>query len=225
MTLVRFENRNELFLINEKDKIFEGAYLPDIKYATKNEINEFKEKYGVEIKAGLKEDDIEKMLVEKGYSEDEAEEIIDDFLDNINCLPQVCPSSYCEDIIDKKDIKSLEEKNVLFYNEFDRFFYASLLDGTIDFEEYYCYWDGRNHKCERIINKYDIKVEEIEDLYENENTYSYDYYKIKDENNETIIFRIFNSFYQGELPFVDENWRQHIKNFEEILDNLVEDEE
>jgi hypothetical protein len=130
MILARFENKNELFLIVEEDKVFEGAYLPDIKYATKNEINEFEKKYGVEIKAELNKDDIEKMLVEKGYSEEEAEEIIDDFLDNINCLPQVCLSSYCEDIIDKKDIKSLEEKNVLFYNEFDRFFYASLLDGT-----------------------------------------------------------------------------------------------
>jgi pyruvoyl-dependent arginine decarboxylase (PvlArgDC) len=76
MLLVRFENRDELFLINEEDKIFKGAYLPDVRYATKDKINEFKEKYRVEIKVGLNKDDIEKMLVQKGYSEEEAEEIV-----------------------------------------------------------------------------------------------------------------------------------------------------
>ena len=179
--------------------------LPNVKYFDKEDIEDFKNKFGIDlIKLSEKGEGIGyiKEKFEEAEDYDTVEEI-DDFIDSLNYLPQCCPSPYCEDIIEKKDIEELEEEGVLFYDTSNDVLYS--VQSDTDFDEYYVFWDGKNHRCLRIIDIEEVEVEEVEDeWYEDGDTYHYLYYKRLD-NGE--IFRVYVSHYQGTIPVVDEEWK------------------
>ena len=204
--IVNFENfgNGEDYVLFDKEDVIEAAYLPDVKYFDKEDIREFKKRFGVDLvklakKGGSIESIKEKFEEKEDY--DTAEEI-DDFIDSLNYLPQCCMSNYCEDIIEKEDIEELEKEGVIFYDTSNDILYN--IQSDIDFDLYYTFWDGRNYKCLRIIDIEEVKVREIKDKwYEDGNTYHYLYYKRTDNGK---IFRVYVSHYQGDIPVIDDEW-------------------
>ena len=212
--IVSFENYREddefvLFEEDEKD-IVKAAYLPNIKYFDKEDIEDFKRKFGIDLvklsQEGKSIGYIKEKLEEAG-DYDTVEEI-DDFLDSLSYLPQCCPSPYCEDIVEKKDIEELEKEGALFYDTSNDALYSVLSD--IDFDEYYIFWDGRNHRALRILgDKEEKEVEEVEDKWNRDgNTYHYLYYKDPDDDK---VISVFVSHYQGEIPLLDKEFNEKPK--------------
>ena len=214
--IVNFENfgagGDEDFILFSRENIIDAAYLPNVKYFTKEDIEEFKEKFGVDL--------IE--LSEKGESighiKEKMEEVedydvideIDDFIRELNYLPQCRASLYCEDIIEKKDIEELEAEGVLFFDTLNDVLYS--VQSDVDFDEYYVFWDGSSHNCLKIVDIEEVEVEEIEDeWYVDGDTYHYLYYKRVDNGK---IFRVYVSHYQGTIPVLDEGWEINIRSQE-----------
>ena len=84
-----------------------------------------------------------------------------------------------------------------------------------EFEDYYEYETNNYKKITKII---ELEVEEIEDKWnENDKTYHYNYYKVKDKD---IYFRVFISHYQGTDPSLDQNWKGGQKNEKKIVANF-----
>jgi len=215
ITFIETENVENKILINKED-IEKAIYLPNCVIIDKEKIDEFKNKFGIDLIELLKKGEsighIKERFEEAGNCDIIDE--IEDFIDNLPYLPQCCDSIYCEDIILQEDLEAID--GLIYDKEAD---VLSLPENFKDeMEDYYIYWDGKNHRCLRIIDIKELEVEEIDkedikkelqikEIEEKLTPYTayYDYYKTY-YNNQPIYFRIYFSLYQGELPFLDEEW-------------------
>ena len=209
------ENKSETFIEYDKSDFFEGFYDPYTKIIDK-EAKEKLKKLKIDIdELYKKEMSLEAVL--EDLDEDKKEEV-EYILNDLNYLPQAYPSCYCEDIHDKKDIEGLEDN--LYFLDNDGFVLTKDDILSWDYDTYYHWWNGHNHRCAYVEwwNELEVKKADEDEIqkfeeqcyYENSDymrTYHYNYYKTPDEK----LFRVFVSYYQGSLDAVDEefgDWKE-----------------
>ncbi len=195
LVLFNLENRDEVFVDYNKDDFFEGFYDSYTKIIDKEAQEKLKE-LGVDVEELYTNNKSIETFVEN--FDEETKEEVEYILNDLYYLPQVCQGNYCEDIHSKSDMENLEDE--VFFIDNDG--YIANKEDILgwDFETYYCYWDGSNHRCERVIWIAEIEVKE-DDQVENGDTYSKIHYTTKGDNKLIV----FSSMYQGSLPIVDED--------------------
>lgn len=212
--IFQLENKNEIFVNYNEDDFFEGFYDPYTKIIDEDAKEKLKG-LGVEIdKLYEKNESVEAVLEDL---DEETKEEVEYILNDLSYLPQAYPSCYCEDIHDKKDIEELEDN--LYFLDNDGFILKKEDILSWDYNTYYHWWNGHNHRCAYVEWLDELEAEEIDDYdeleklekdindYDYKKTYHYNFYKTKDGK----IFRVFVSYYQGELNSIDEefgDWKE-----------------
>jgi len=194
LILAQLENKEETYVVSENE-IIEGIYDNSLRYFTKEDIEAFIKKFGFH----PLEMDIEKI------DEDE----LNDFLDeHENYAPQIAPGCYCEDVVSRKDLEEIvEDGGILFWDKLE----FPTNEADFDWEKYYVYWDGSNHKC--ILIEYMCEIEAEYQGKELGNTFEKYYYKTK-KGNDLVVF---SSYYQGSIDILDEE-ECNINKIEEECD-------
>jgi len=209
LIIAKLENRNEYNVLwDGEEKVKKAAYWNDLKYIDKEKEEEFKEKFGFNLRDFREKsiNDVKKEIEDKFNRDEEKIEEFEEFIDDLPYAPQAYPGYYCEDIILKEDVEELEKENVLFLT--GDYFQDSGMSDEEYYDDYYFWWDGHNHRCSKIEELYEIECEEIDcdkvDCKDNteqrEGTYHYNCYK----TNDGKIFRIFCNHYQETLDEFDE---------------------
>jgi len=201
MKIAYLENYDYPVVIWDEEKIFEGAYLPQIQVID-NEVKERLRKLGFDVeKVGSEEFD---EYCRKNGIEKEKKEEIEDILNNLPYLPQVAD---CESIVDKKDVEELDAE--WFFEDKDYFVKKEDILQW-DWDNYYLHWNGSNYRCYKILFLLDINAEETDKD-------KVPYEKTRDENlddkckylfykTNNKFFRIISSPYMGSLDEVDTKW-------------------
>jgi len=208
------ESKSEIFVDYNKSEFFEGFYDPYTKIIDK-EAKEKLKKLKIDVEDLYKNEKNLEAVLEN--LDDETKEEVEYILNDLSYLPQAYPSCYCEDIYNKKDIEELE--NDLYFIDNDGLIYTKddILDW--DYNTYYHWWDGSNHKCVYVEWLEELEVKEIDDYdklqeleknindYYYKKTYHYNFYKTKEDK----LFRVFVNYYQGSLDSIDEefgDWKE-----------------
>ena len=151
--IFKLENESEIFVNYSKDNFFKGFYDPYTKIIDKEAKKKLKEleidvdelyKKGMSLEAVLED-----------LNEDKKEEV-EYILDDLSYLPQAYSSCYCEDIHDKKDIEELEDN--FYFLDNDGFILTKDDILNWNYDTYYHWWDGHNHRCNYVEWLSEIEV-------------------------------------------------------------------
>jgi hypothetical protein len=204
-----------------KDKFFEGINDAETKIITEEKYNKLKS-LGIDLDKIYKNQENLEELLER--LDEEKKEAIEEILNDLQWLPQAYPTCHCENIVNKKDIEELED--VIYFLTYDGFLATKEDILGWDYSWYYAWWDGSNWRCCNVNEYYEIEVEEakgeeiekydekcFQETQEYMKSFHFNYYKTKDNN----LFRVFISYYKGELAEVDEDFG----NWKEIYESLT----
>jgi len=197
LKIIEVENREVEKIVVYNDELIKKAYfLGDSydRYITKEQAEEFEKKFGYSLKDTLKKGG---ELYKIRENPEKAEEL-EEWLEHLDFLPTyngILLKEEFDEIVENEDVLYLyDNANDLIFDKKETYY---------DFEDYYEYERDNYRKIEKIN---EIEVEKIEDEWnENDKTYHYNYYKIKDTN---IYFRVYISHYQGIDPSLDEDWEE-----------------
>ena len=196
--MVLMKTENKLIQISNKEDVKEAIYLPETTYLTKEQVEEFKNDFGIDLY------NTEYISTKYEENEDELEEWLDD---NKQYPTQICQGHYCEDIIAKEEIEDIFDNGGILINDD----YIITDDSGYDYELYYPYWDGSNYRVIEVEDLYEIEAEHIGTTPGD--TFNIRHYKISDG----LEFSIYSSFYQGSLDEVEED------DVEKVLEYVTEE--